>query len=117
MTQEEIRIAVLRNPSIRYVAFYHDGKLDTFARFGLANSSSGESDRYEELLVNPTLLYLAKQRGNIDCGGLRHLILRYGNFFQWVVPVAAGHVSVCLEEDTRLDDIEPEIRRIVEVLC
>ena len=32
-------------------------------------------DRYEELLVNPTLLTLAGQRGDIDYGGLRCLVL------------------------------------------
>lgn len=35
----------------------------------LADASSSESDRYEELLVNPTLITLARQRGEIDCGG------------------------------------------------
>ena len=42
--------------------------------------------RYEELLVNPTLLELTRQRGNIDCGGLEYLVIRYGNFFQLVLP-------------------------------
>ena len=45
------------------------------------DASGLESDRYEELLVNPTLLTLATQRGNIDCGGLKYLIVRYGNKF------------------------------------
>jgi hypothetical protein len=56
-----------------------------------------ESGRYEELLVNPALLVLARQRGNIDCEGLRYLIAGYGHFRQLVVPAAAGHVSVAFE--------------------
>jgi hypothetical protein len=56
-----------------------------------------ESDRYEELLVNPALLVLARQRGNIDCGGLRYLIVGYGHFRQLVVPAATGNVSVAFE--------------------
>ena len=55
-----------------------------------------ESGRYEELLVNPALLVLARQRGNIDCGGQRYLIAGYGHFHQ-LVPAAAGHVSVAFE--------------------
>ena len=37
------------------------------------------------------------QRGNIDCGGLRYLIIGYGRFHRLVVPAAAGHVSVAFE--------------------
>ena len=51
------------------------------------------------LLVNPTLLKLAAQRGNIDCGGLEYAMVRYGSFFQFVLPTARGHVSVCIEKD------------------
>ncbi|HEX6048536.1 MAG TPA: hypothetical protein VFZ21_04685 [Gemmatimonadaceae bacterium] len=34
------------------------------------------ADRYEELIVNPTLITLTKQRGDIDCGGLEFLVIR-----------------------------------------
>lgn len=43
------------------------------------------------------MLVLATQRGNIECGGLRYLIIGYGPFHQLVVPAAAGHVSVAFE--------------------
>lgn len=82
---------------IRYVATYFDGQLEMQSADDRAGASSSESDRYEELLVNPTLLKLASQRGNIDCGGLEYLLIRYGNFFQLVQPTASGHVSVCIE--------------------
>jgi hypothetical protein len=50
--------------------------------------------------VNPALLLLARQRGGIDCGGLRYVIVRYGNFAQVVVPhPGAGHVSVAVQPD------------------
>ena len=64
------------------------------------------SDRYEELLVNPALLKLASQRGNIDCGGLDYLLVRYGNFFQFVLPESWGHVSVCIEADADVGPIQ-----------
>ena len=53
----------------------------------------------EELLVNPTLLTLARRRGELECGGVRHVIVGYGNFDQVVIPTGSGHVSVCVERD------------------
>lgn len=84
-------------PDIRYVAVAHGQDVVTRQRPGLSEASSSDSDRYEELLVNPALVLLARQRGDIDCGGLRFLIVRYGNFFQVVVPWDAGHISVAVE--------------------
>ena len=85
------------SPEVRYVAVYRDGHLAMQSRGGTSGASGEETDKYEELLVNPTLLKLASQRGNIDCGGLNYLIVRYGNFFQFVLPLPWGHVSVCFE--------------------
>jgi hypothetical protein len=84
---------------VRYAAILRDGQLETKIKEGTVGASGSESDRYEELLVNPTLLTLAAARGNIDCGGLDYLIIRYGNFFQFVLPTSWGHVSVCIEKD------------------
>lgn len=68
-------------------------------RAGLANASALESDRYEELLVNPTLLTLVGQRGRIDCGGLDFVVIRYGHFFQLVRPLPDGHLSLSIQPD------------------
>jgi hypothetical protein len=81
----------------RYVALYIDEHLETISKSGIAGSSAAESDKYEELLVNPAILKLVAQRGNIDCGGARYVLIRYGHFYQWVQPVRGGHVSVCIE--------------------
>ena len=85
------------SPNIRYVAVAHSQQVQMRSRPDLHNASSSDSDLYEELLVNPTLLTLATRRGNIDCGGLRYLIIGYGHFHQLVVPSAGGHVSVAFE--------------------
>ena len=85
------------SPDIRYVALYRNGALESHQRPGLENASASESDKYEELLVNPTLLKCATQRGDIDCGGLRGLVVAYGNFRQLVMPIRGGHLSVCFE--------------------
>ncbi|MFA6958268.1 MAG: hypothetical protein WC538_20560 [Thermoanaerobaculia bacterium] len=82
---------------IRYVATYLGSELEYSQRPDLAGASSAESDKYEELIVNPTLLKLVTQRGNIDCGGAAFVIIRYGNFWEIVVPVGEGHVSVGVE--------------------
>ncbi|HEX6418897.1 MAG TPA: hypothetical protein VFZ77_10390 [Acidimicrobiales bacterium] len=82
---------------VRYVAIGDGPAVDMRERAGLSAASSSDSDRYEELLVNPALLLLTRQRGDIDCGGLRYVVVRYGNFFQVVVPRGAGHVSVAVE--------------------
>ena len=85
------------SPDIRYVAVAHGQEVHMRSRPDLHNASSSDSDRYEELLVNPALLTLATQRGNIDCGGLRYLIVGYGHFQQLVIPRLGGHVSIAFE--------------------
>ncbi len=37
-----------------------------------------ETDRIEELVVNPTVLEITKRRGNIDMDGIRYVVIRYG---------------------------------------
>jgi len=50
---------------VRYVALYWGGQLTMRERPGLTNASASESDKYEELNVNPGVLTLVRQRGNI----------------------------------------------------
>jgi hypothetical protein len=84
-------------PEIRYVAIARGQEVEMREREDLRAASSSDSDRFEELLVNPTLLTLARQRGEIDCGGLRFLVVGYGNFNQLVLPFGSGHVSIAFE--------------------
>jgi hypothetical protein len=87
-------------PQVRYVAVYRHGELSLRQRPDLGLASAPESDRYEELLVNPTVLTLTRHRGDIDCGGLEYVVVRYGNFFQFIVPIEGGHASVAFEPDS-----------------
>jgi len=100
--------------NIRYVAIYRDGKLETRSKSGTEGASSSETDRYEELLVNPTLLKLSSQRGEIDCGGLDYLLVKYGNFFQFILPTPWGHVSVCIEKSADPISIGLKVAELVE---
>ena len=86
------------SPDIRYVAFKNGPRLIQQQRPGVSDASASESDRYEELFVNPGLLALASARGDLDCGGFHYLVLRYGNFFQIVIRLADGHLSVCVDQ-------------------
>ena len=81
---------------VRYVAVRIGDVLDLQQRADLSDASASESDRYEELLVNPTVLGLTHERGRIDCGELEFVLVRYGKFFQLVHPVLGGHVSIAI---------------------
>jgi hypothetical protein len=83
---------------IRYVAIYRNGNLTTSQRDSISAASESESDKYEELLVNPTLLTLVQQRGKIDCGGADFVVVGYGNFLQLVIRLEDGHISICFEK-------------------
>ncbi len=102
-TRKEIRAVASRvaglSPAVRYVALVVGDELVVNRRRGRANPSSGESDYFEERLVNPTLLDLARRRGAEGCGGFDFIIVAYGAFHQLVVPLAGGHVSVALERE------------------
>ena len=99
---------------VRYVAVYRHGELSLRQRPDLSLASAPDSDRYEELLVNPTVLTLTQQRGDIDCGGLYYVVVRYGNFFQFIVPIEGGHVSVAFEPDADPIAHAQEVLRTIE---
>ena len=60
--------------------------------------------------MNPTLLELARRRGEIDCGGLDYLVVAYGNFFQLVVPIDGGHASVAIERTELPTELVQSVR-------
>ena len=108
--QDMIERIFALTPDIRYVAVYRDGQLRSSQRPGLAQASASESDKYEELLVNPTLLTLTRQRGEIDCGGLEFVLIRYGSFFELVLPLPRGHLSVGIESHADPLQLVPRLR-------
>jgi len=102
------------SPQVRYVAVLHGKELQLRERPGLAGASASETDRYEELLVNPAVLTLLRRRGEIDCGGLDHVWIRYGNFWTGLFPTDGGHVNVGLEPDAVPTELDARIRGVVE---
>jgi hypothetical protein len=102
-------------PTVRYAALYPGrGEPVIRQRNELASPSAAESDRWEELLVNPALITLARQRGNIDCGGLEYLVVRYHHFFQLIIPIKYGHVSVCFDDTADPVAHAPHVRLLLE---
>ena len=99
--------------NIRYVAVYKNGQLESKSKSSTLGASSSESDRYEELLVNPTLIKLASQHGNIDCGDPDYILVRYGNIFQFVLPENWDHVSVCVEANADPIQFGAQIKSMV----
>lgn len=103
------------SPAIRYVAVLRNGILNSSQRPDLQGASASESDRYEELFVNPTLLTLVRQRGNLDCGGAKFVLVRYGNFYQFVHGNDADHVSVCFELSVNPLEFAERIEDLCEI--
>jgi hypothetical protein len=79
---------------IRSVAVSYRGRLATVSRPISGGPEWWDADKYEEVIVNPTLMTLLRQRGNIDCGGFEHVVVQYGDFTQLVHPIDGGHLSV-----------------------
>jgi hypothetical protein len=86
------------DPGIRYVAINRDGAIAEMLQ-RLPSFNPAETDRMEELLVNPVALELFTRRGNLDLGGVRFLIVRYGLQFQVILPCHGGHLSIGVEAD------------------
>lgn len=83
------------DPGIRYVAVNQDGKIvemEQNPKWPSYNPS--DTDRMEELLVNPVVIELTRRRGNLDLDGIRYVVICYGLQYQLLFPYMAGHLSV-----------------------
>ena len=87
------------DPGIRYLAVNQDGEIVEMAQ-RLPTHNQVETDRMEELLVNPAILDLTKRRGDLDLDGIRYIIIQYGLQYQAIFNYRNGHVSVGIESDS-----------------
>ena len=86
------------DPSVRYVAVNRGGRIvemEQNPQFPVV--SPAETDKYEELLVNPTIIDLARRRGEMDLGGVVFVVIRYDSIYGLIIPYREGHVSVGIE--------------------
>lgn len=81
---------------------------------GFETPISCESNFYEELIVNPTLLELTRQRGELNCGGLRYVAVGYGGFVQFVAPMRGGHVSLGVSESRDCRQLAIDVARVLQ---
>jgi hypothetical protein len=105
-TQEKLSDRLFRlDPRIRYVAVNRKGRIEEMTRSPRHPSlNPAESDRMEELIVNPVVLQLAARRGNLDMDGIRYVVIRYGTQYQLLMPYREGHLSVGVNlQDNPLD--------------
>jgi hypothetical protein len=72
-----------------------------------------ETDRIEELIVNPILLELSARRGNIDMEGIRYVLVRYGTQYQLLFPYKEGHLSIGVNQE---DDPIQIARKVAAIL-
>lgn len=99
---------------VRYVAVAAGRGVISEQRPGVADASASESDFFEELLVNPTILTLLRNRGELDCGGLRYVVVAYGHFFQLVRELEGGHLSVCVDSSGDPIVVRSVVESVVE---
>ena len=83
---------------IRYVAVNQRGRIVEMTQNPRRPSHNPhDTDRMEELLVNPAVLELTRRRGELDLDGIRYVVIRYGPQYQLLFPYRQGHLSVGLE--------------------
>ena len=92
--------------NIRYVAINQSGvlvEMEQNPKWPSLNPT--ETDRMEELIVNPILLELTRRRGNIDMNGMRFVVVRYGTMYELIFPFKDGHLSMGLELDANPTEV------------
>jgi hypothetical protein len=87
------------DPNVRYVAVNQAGRITEMEqRKEWSSLNPSESDRMEELLVNPIVLEAVTRRGNLDLNGVRAVIVRYGLLDEIVIPFREGHASIGVQQ-------------------
>jgi len=98
--------------SIRYVAINQSGLIVEMEQNPKRPSlNPTETDRMEELIVNPIILELTRRRGNIDMNGMRYVIIRYGTMYQLIFPFRDGHLSIGLELNANPTEVAQSVAK------
>ena len=97
-------------PKIRYVAVNQRGRIVEMQQSpSHPTYNSHETDRMEELIVNPVVLELTSRRGNIDMDGIRYVVIRYGTQYQLIMPYQEGHLSIGVELEDNPNEIAGKV--------
>ena len=74
-----------------------------------------ETDRMEELIVNPIIVEAARRRGNIDMKGVRYVIIRYGTMHELIFPYKDGHLSIGVELDANPTQVAHKVAKCLDL--
>jgi hypothetical protein len=103
-------------PRIRYVALNQKGEIKEMLQSPQHPSfNPPESDRIEELVVNPIVLEIAARRGNLDMDGIRYVVIRYGTQYQVLLPYWDGHLSIGVNLEDDPNDIARKVARALDL--
>jgi hypothetical protein len=102
------------DPRIRYVALNQKSEIKEMQQSPRHPSyNPAESDRIEELIVNPIVLEITARRGNLDMDGIRYVVIRYGTQYQVLLPYRDGHLSIGVNLE---DDPSDIARKVADAL-
>jgi hypothetical protein len=103
-------------PKIRYVAVNQNGRIVEMEQSPKHPTyNPPETDRMEELIVNPTVLEVTSRRGNIDMDGIRYVVIRYGTQYQLIMPYGEGHLSIGVELEDDPVEIASRVAAALEL--
>ncbi len=98
MTEHLAQKLFVLEPKIRYVAVNQAGNIIEMEQSPQHPSyNPHETDRLEELIVNPIVIDITRRRGNLDMKGMRYVVIRYGTQYQLIMPYKDGHLSIGIE--------------------
>ena len=104
------------DPNIRYVAINQRELIVEMEQNPKRPSlNPTETDRMEELIVNPTILELTKRRGNLDMNGMRYVVIRYGTMYQLIFPFKDGHLSIGIELNANPTEVAQTVAKCLHL--
>lgn len=102
--------------NIRYVAVNQRGRIVEMEQNPKWPSyDSPDTDRMEELIVNPVVVELAKRRGALDLDGIRYMVIRYGLQYQLIFPFKQGHLSIGVELGADIIEVAHKVAKHLDL--
>jgi len=104
------------DPNIRYVAINQRGLIVEMEQNPQRPSlNPTETDRMEELIVNPIILELTRRRGNLDMNGMRCVVIRYGTMYELIFPFKDGHLWIGVELNANPTEVAESIAKCLRL--
>ena len=104
------------DPKIRYVSINRNGTIVEMTQNpDLPMYNPHDTDRTEELVVNPTVLDLLRRRGSLDQYGVKFVVIHYDEFYQVVMPYEDGHLSIGVELTADVIDVVKRVTKLLDI--